>query len=125
MSIHHDPPRLGGDASWGAEADLMTHIAGGSQTAFAQLYDLTCTRVFGLILSVIDAKAAAEEILQDTYVHAWSHAREFTAFQGSPCEWISEIARRRADERIHSIADATAPSPRDGDFDAPLGLLSA
>ncbi|WP_162238886.1 sigma factor [Microbacterium sp. Leaf320] len=119
------PPRIGGDAVWGAEADLMMHIASGSQTAFAQLYDLTCTRIFGLILSVIDARESAEEVLEDTYVHVWAHAREFATYRGTASAWISEIARRRAVERVHSTADATATGVRDGDFDAPLGLLSA
>lgn len=125
MSISRVPPRIGGDAAWGAEADLMMHIASGSQAAFAQLYDLTCTRVFGLILSVIDARAAAEEVLQDTYLQVWSHAREYATHRGSVSAWISEIARDRAAERVRSTADATATGPRDGDFDTPLGLLSA
>jgi len=125
MSISRTPPRIRGDAAWGAEADLMTHIASGSQTAFAQLYDLTCARVFGLILSVIDARASAEEVLQDTYLHVWSHAREFEMYRGTASAWISEIARRRAQERIGSTADATPTGTPDGDFDAPLGLLSA
>ena len=121
MSISRVPPRIGGDAAWGAEADLMMHIASGSQVAFAQLYDLTCARVFGLVLGVIDARAAAEEVLQDTYLQVWSHAREYATHRGSVSAWISEIARDRAAERVRS----TATGPRDGDFDTPLGLLSA
>lgn len=125
MSIARIPSRIGGDAAWGAEADLMTHIASGSQTALAQLYDLTCARVFGLILSVIDARASAEEVLQDTYVHVWSHAREFATYRGTASAWIAEIARRRAVERIQSTAQALATDIRDGHFEAPPGRLSA
>lgn len=80
----------------------MTEIASGSQTAFAQLYDLTCARVFGFILSVIEARAAAEEVLQDTYLHVWSNARDFAAHRASASEWITEIARSRALERIRT-----------------------
>lgn len=106
MSIRRIPPLIG-DASSSAEDDLMIDIASGSQTAFAQLYDLTCARVFGLILSVIEARASAEEVLQETYVHIWAHAREFAAYRGSAETWIAETAHRRALE----LSRATGQTP--------------
>ena len=107
MSIRSVPP-LTGDAARGVEADLLAAIASGSQTAFAQLYDLTCARVFGLLLSVIGARASAEEVLQDAYLHVWSNASEFATYRGSANAWISEIANRHAVERIRQTADSSS-----------------
>ncbi|MCI1020463.1 hypothetical protein HWD99_17690 [Microbacterium sp. C5A9] len=110
MSIRGVLPRIGGDSSSGAEDDLMVDIASGSQTAFAQLYDLTCARVFGLILSVIESRPSAEDVLQETYVHVWAHAREFSAYGGSASTWIAETAHRRAIE----LTRATGSTPARG-----------
>lgn len=94
----------------------MVDIASGNQTAFAQLYDLTCARVFGLILSVIEARASAEEVLQETYVHIWAHAREFAAYRGTAETWIAETAHSRALElrRALELSRATGPIPARG-----------
>jgi len=75
---------------------LAAAVAEGDRAAFAQLYDLTSARVFGVVLRVVVNRALAEEVLQEVYVYVWQNASRFIASKGSLQAWISTIAYRRA-----------------------------
>lgn len=123
MTLRPLPPRDSEEAS-GVESGLMADIAAGSQSAFARLYDLTCAQIFGLILSVIPRRDAAEDVLQDCYLHVWSHAADFDAHRGDVRAWISGIARRRAVERTLSATAGTPVTPQSADELQPGGAAA-
>ncbi|HEX2783893.1 MAG TPA: sigma-70 family RNA polymerase sigma factor [Ilumatobacteraceae bacterium] len=50
-------------------------------------------RVYGLALSIIRDRAAAEEVAQDTFVRAWRYAASFDPRRGSAAAWLLAIAR--------------------------------
>ncbi|MCP1429110.1 RNA polymerase sigma-70 factor (ECF subfamily) [Microbacterium foliorum] len=123
MTLRPLPPRDSEEAS-GVESGLMADIAAGSQSAFAQLYDLTCAQIFGLILSVIPRRDAAEDVLQDCYLHVWARAVEFDARHGDVRAWISGIAHRRAVERTLSATAGTPVTPPSADGLHPGGTAA-
>lgn len=74
----------------------MAEAAAGGQAALAQVYDLTSAQVFGLVLGVVRDRTAAEEVLQQTYMHAWQHAADFDASRDTIAVWLCGIAHRYA-----------------------------
>jgi RNA polymerase sigma factor (sigma-70 family) len=50
-------------------------------------------RVYGLALSIIRDRPAAEEVAQDTFVRAWRYAASFDPRRGSAAAWLLAIAR--------------------------------
>ncbi len=91
--------RDGGDDPASA---LLTRIAGGDQAAFADLYDLLSSRVFGLILRVLVNRSQSEEVLQEVFLEIWQTASHFTADRGRGRTWILTMAHRRAIDRVRS-----------------------
>lgn len=50
-------------------------------------------RVFGLTLSILRDRGAAEEAAQETFVRAWRHASAFDPRRGTVAAWLLTIAR--------------------------------
>ncbi|MCM3778874.1 sigma factor [Microbacterium hydrocarbonoxydans] len=86
----------GEDAARGVERRLMAEAASGGQAALARVYDLTSAQVFGLVLGVVRDRTAAEEVLQETYLHAWQHAADYDASRDTIAVWLCGIAHRYA-----------------------------
>lgn len=91
-------------------AELLVRSADGDQNAFAQLYDMLSSRVFGLILRVLVDRAQSEEVLQEVFLEIWQSASSFAPKKGQGRSWILTIAHRRAVDRVRS---SQASSDRD------------
>jgi RNA polymerase sigma factor (sigma-70 family) len=50
-------------------------------------------RVFGLTLSVLRDRSAAEEAAQESFVRAWRHASAYDSRRGTVAAWLLTIAR--------------------------------
>jgi RNA polymerase sigma factor (sigma-70 family) len=50
-------------------------------------------RVYGLTLSILRDRDAAEDAAQETFVRAWRHAASFDPRRGSVAGWLLTIAR--------------------------------
>lgn len=91
-------------------ADLLIRTAGHDRAAFADLYDATSARVFGLILRVLRDRGYAEETLQEVYLQVWQKAEGFDPAAGSALSWMMTIAHRRAVDRVRSEEAASRRS---------------
>lgn len=91
-------------------ADLLRLCARGDEAAFAQLYDATSARVYGLVLRVVRDPAQAEEVTQEAYLEIWRTATRFDPKRGSALSWLMTIGHRKAVDRVRS---AEASSRRD------------
>src|SRR6478735_4191579 len=96
-------------------ADLLGRIAAGDQSAFARLYDMLSSRVFGLILRVLVDRAQSEEVLQEVFLEVWQSAGAFAPNKGQGRSWVLTIAHRRAVDRVRSAQAA-------GDRDVRAGM---
>ncbi len=61
--------------------------------AFVRRYQ---RRVFGLALSIVNERGAAEDVAQEALLRAWRHAPVFDARRGSVENWVLTIARNLA-----------------------------
>ena len=92
--------------------DLMARTATGDQAAFAELYDLTNRRVYGIVLKVLRSPEQAQEVSQEVYVEVWKQASTYKAEKGSVIAWMATMAHRRAVDRVRSVSSEVARDER-------------
>lgn len=97
----------GGDAA-SALASLMQRSSRGDEGAFAELYDATSARAYGLALRVVRNPAHAEEVVQEAFLDAWRTSSRFDPARGTAIGWLLTIVHRKAVDRVRSAEAATA-----------------
>lgn len=95
-------------------AELLTRIADRDEAAFARLYDMLSSRVFGLIVRVLVNRAHSEEVLQEVFLEVWQSAASFAPNKGQGRTWIMTIAHRRAVDRVRSTQSSTERDEKAG-----------
>lgn len=88
-------------------ADLLRRSAKGDQIAFAELYDATQARVFGLAVRVVRDPAQAEEVTQEAFLEVWRTAGRFDSDKGSALSWLMTLCHRKAVDRVRSAESST------------------
>ena len=81
---------------------LLPAVARGDVSAFEQLYDRHAAVLYGLLLRILASAEDAQEVLQETFIKAWSSARSFDASRGSEIAWLISIARSRGIDRLRA-----------------------
>ncbi len=79
-----------------SDAALIASMGAGDQGAFAELYDRHAPRVLGLLVKMLRTRGEADDVLQDTFWHAWRIAAQYDAQRSSVAGWLTMIARSRA-----------------------------
>ena len=75
---------------------LAAGIARGDGAALETLYDRYAATVYGIALKVIDEKAVAEDVLQETFWRVWKSAASYQPERGSFTSWLFRIAHNLA-----------------------------
>lgn len=96
-------------------SELLRASARGDERAFAELYDATSRRLYGLVVRVVRDPAQAEEVAQEAFLEIWRTSARFDPAKGSAMSWMMTIAHRKAVDRVRS---AEAASRRDQTYDA-------
>ncbi|ROR66717.1 RNA polymerase ECF family sigma subunit [Agrococcus jenensis] len=104
----------------------LVRAADGDQRAFAQLYDATSSRVFGLVLRILVDRAQAEEVAQEVYLEAWRQAKRFDPDRGAAISWLLQIAHARAVDRVRASQSQRDRDARIGvrDTAVPIDMVS-
>ena len=109
-------PRAGASSGRETEADhlaeLMALSSRGHEEAFAELYDRTSQRIYGIILRVLRSPDHAAEVMQEVYVEVWRQSARFSSAKGSVIAWITTMAHRRAVDRVRSVSSEVARDER-------------
>ena len=92
--------------------DLMSKVALGQPTAFAELYELTHRRVYGTALRVLRSSDHAEEVAQEVYAEVWTQAGKYASDKGSVFGWMNMMTHRRAVDRVRSVTAEVARDER-------------
>ncbi len=92
----------------GAEPDgdgrLMDAIAEGDRDAFATLYDLYASRVYGMAMRVLRRDADAEAVVSDVFLSLWKDPRGFDPSRGPLRTYLLVLARSRSIDRLRAGA---------------------
>ena len=89
-------------------SDLLRRASHGDEAAFAEFYDATSARAYGLALRVVRNPAHAEEVTQEAYLDAWRSSARYDVARGSAAGWLLTIVHRKAVDRVRSVEAATA-----------------
>ena len=87
--------------------ELLRRSSRGDEAAFAELYDATSRRVFGLALRVVRDPAQAEEVTQEAFLEIWRMSARFDQDRGSALAWILTIVHRKGVDRVRSAEAST------------------
>jgi RNA polymerase sigma-70 factor (ECF subfamily) len=98
-------------------ARLVSRIAAGDRSAFAELFDVTSGRLVAAMRSRLRRPDQAAEVAAETFVEVWWMARHHVDGSGDAvAAWLVDIAARRAEDRMRRER---------ADQDRPAGLGSA
>jgi RNA polymerase sigma-70 factor (ECF subfamily) len=91
---------------------MLAASARGDERAFAELYDQTSGRVYGMVLRVVRDAAQSAEVTQDVYLDVWRQAARFDASRSAVMPWLLMIAHRRAVDRVRSAQSSLVRDDR-------------
>lgn len=87
----------------GNELDaLLLEVARADEAAFAAVYDLTKSRVYGMVMRVLRDSGYSQETTQEVYCEIWRTAASYDSSKGSALSWLLTIAHRRAVDRVRA-----------------------
>lgn len=93
---------------------LLRRVAQHDTEAFAELYDATRSRVYGMVCRVLRDRGYSEETTQDVYLQVWRTAESYDPASGSALAWLLTLAHRRAVDRVRSEQAASQRDSRYG-----------
>ncbi|WP_323791193.1 sigma-70 family RNA polymerase sigma factor [Nocardioides sp.] len=100
-----EPIGLPDERAVGAPSGLavaLRRCAAGDQDAFAEVYDATSARAFGLALRVLRDRAQAEDAVQEAYLQVWKQSARYDGDRGSAISWILMIVHGTAVSQVRS-----------------------
>jgi RNA polymerase sigma factor (sigma-70 family) len=79
---------------------LLAGLATGDEAAATAFVRRHQARVYGLALTIVGDRSAAEEIAQEAFLRAWRHAGVYDPRRGRAATWLLAITRNLAIDRI-------------------------
>lgn len=83
---------------------LLSRTGAGDSRAFAELYERTSARLFGLCVRMLRNRSDAEEVLQEVFVTVWRRAAGFDPARAAAITWLVTLTRNRAVDRLRQRA---------------------
>ena len=96
--------------------ELLARTVLKDQPAFAELYRLTSPHLYAVALRILRESAAAEEVLQESFVNIWHHAASYVAAKSQPLTWLTSIVRNRCLDHLRrrEVETVTMDDEEDG-----------
>jgi RNA polymerase sigma-70 factor (ECF subfamily) len=85
------------------EGDLARRLQARDGGAMPELYDRYGRLVYSLILRIVRNSAAAEDLVQETFLRVWNRMPAFDQKRGALGPWVLTVARNRAIDYIRSV----------------------
>jgi RNA polymerase sigma-70 factor (ECF subfamily) len=108
-----------------SDAALMRGFAAREPAAAEELYDRFASRVYGLGIVMLGGDAAAQDLVQDTFVKLYRSAARYDAARGKLETWVLLVARSLAIDSLRRrvldarVLERSAPPPEVSDEPAP------
>jgi RNA polymerase sigma-70 factor (ECF subfamily) len=75
---------------------LLAASAINDKRAFAQLYEMSSRKLYGVVLRILDREEWAQDCLQEAYVKIWNNAGSYRPHLAAPMTWMTSIVRNTA-----------------------------
>jgi RNA polymerase sigma-70 factor (ECF subfamily) len=85
------------------EADLARRLQEHDPQAMSDLYDRYGRPAYSLIYRIVRNGAAAEDLVQETFLRVWNRVQSFDRQKGALGPWVMTVARNRAIDYLRSI----------------------
>jgi RNA polymerase sigma-70 factor (ECF subfamily) len=96
---------------------LLQRVGRHDRQAFAEVYQATSAKLYGIVLRILSRRDIAEEVLQEVFVKIWERAADYDSSKASPISWMAAIARNRAlDEVRRKLPVAIEDHPEIQDY---------
>ncbi len=82
------------------ECELIYRVARHDSDALAELYELTVSRIYAVVMRVLRHAADAEEVISDVYLQVWEKANSFQSDRGTVMAWMNTMAWSRAVDKL-------------------------
>jgi RNA polymerase sigma factor (sigma-70 family) len=96
-------------------AELLARTALSDQAAYAELYRMTASHLYGVALRISREPAVAEDLLQEAFVNVWHHAGSYRAAKAKPQTWLTSIVRNRCLDQLRRREPDTVTMTREED----------
>lgn len=100
-------------------ADWLSAVGRGDEKAFAQIYQHSSSKLFGVCLRMLHQRSQAEEILQEAFVTIWERASRFDPGRASAMTWMITVTRNKAIDSLRKRRETTPIEYVDLESDAP------
>jgi RNA polymerase sigma-70 factor (ECF subfamily) len=114
-----------GSKGAGSDAALMRAFIEREPDAAAELYERFASRVYGLGIVMLGSDAAAQDLVQDTFVKLWRNASQYDPGRGKLETWVLLVARSLAIDSLRRrvlearVLERTAPEGEVSDEPGP------
>jgi RNA polymerase sigma-70 factor, ECF subfamily len=103
------------------ERELIHRVAARDSKALSELYELTVSRVYAVVMRVLRHAADAEEVISDVYLQIWDKADSFQPERGTAMAWMNTLAWSRAVDKLRKVKrelihQALHPDDLDGTY---------
>ena len=95
-----------------SDAALLGLVAAGDARAAAEFVERFERRVFGLAVTIVTDRAAAEDVAQEARIRAWRPAAAYDPRRGSVVTWLLTITRNAAIDALR-VRRPVATAPED------------
>jgi RNA polymerase sigma-70 factor (ECF subfamily) len=85
------------------DGDLAKRLKDRDQRAMSDLYDRYGRLAYSLIYRVVRNSAAAEDLVQETFLRVWNRVQSFDQTRGALGPWVLTVARNRAIDYLRSV----------------------
>jgi RNA polymerase sigma-70 factor (ECF subfamily) len=92
------------------DGDLARRLRARDPHVMSALYDRYGRTAYSLIYRVVRDAAAAEDLVQETFLRVWNRAQSFDQERGALGPWILTVARNRAIDHLRSVDGRMAAS---------------
>ncbi len=142
MQLMKSDPPLALPTPTTVDAAVLRRARRGDDRAFAEIYHAHAPRLYATCLRLTGERAAASDVLQDTFVHAWNALPEYRG-ESALATWLHRIAvntslqqlrgDRRRLQRVQPVeaVESTGAAARDAhvaerlDLERAIASLSA
>lgn len=90
-----------------SEKALLGQIAGNSEPAFRQLFDLYKEKVYSFVVAFTHSTADAEEILQETFITLWQNRHNLPQIE-HPRNYIYTIVRNKTFQHLKQVSKSAS-----------------
>lgn len=84
------------------DGDLARRLRARDASAMQELYDRYGRLVYSLIQRMVRNSAAAEDLVQETFLRVWNRMQAFDQERGALGPWVLTVARNRAIDYLRS-----------------------